>query len=59
LSGAAAELLILLAARLVFDLIQEYRVVPGHLFATDVEEIDRIGLALEEKGDSDYHDGEQ
>jgi hypothetical protein len=59
LLGAASELLILLAVGLVFDRIQENRIVPGHLFATDVVEVHRIGLALKEKRGSNDQDAEQ
>jgi hypothetical protein len=52
-------LLILVAAGLVFDRLQEHRVVPGHLFTTDVVQVHRIGMALEEERDSDCQDTKQ
>jgi len=52
-------LLIFLAAGLVFDRLQEHRVVPGHLFATDVVQVDCIGLALEEQHNPDDQNASQ
>jgi hypothetical protein len=59
LLGAASASLIPVAPGPVSDWLQEHRIVPGHLFATDVVEIHGIGVTLEEKGDADYHDGKQ